>query len=49
VPPLSNFGLTERDLPAIAAKAQKSSSMKGNPIQLSMDELIGILRQALSD
>jgi alcohol dehydrogenase class IV len=47
VPSLSNFGLTERDLPAIAAKAQKSSSMKGNPIQLSIDELIEILRQAL--
>jgi alcohol dehydrogenase class IV len=47
VPSLSGFGLTEMDLPGIVAKAQKSSSMKGNPIQLAGDELTAILKQAL--
>jgi len=47
VPRLSSFGLTEKDLPAIADKAQKSSSMKSNPIQLTAGELTDILREAL--
>jgi alcohol dehydrogenase class IV len=47
IPPLSGFGLTKNDLPAIAAKAQKASSMKGNPIQLMAEELTDILKQAL--
>jgi alcohol dehydrogenase class IV len=47
VPRLSGFGLTENDLPAIAGKAQKSSSMKANPIQLTAGELTDILREAL--
>ncbi len=47
IPPLSGFELTENELPEIAAKAQKSSSMKGNPIQLTAEELIHILKQAL--
>ncbi len=47
LPRFSSFGLTENDLPAIAAKAQKSSSMKGNPVELTMEELTGILKAAL--
>lgn len=47
IPPLSSFGLKEADLPAIAAKAQNASSMKGNPVPLTIDELESILRQAL--
>jgi alcohol dehydrogenase class IV len=47
IPPLSGFGLTADDLPAIAAKAQKASSMKGNPIELTAEELTDILKQAL--
>ena len=47
VPRLSSFGLSTEDLPVIAAKAQKSSSMKGNPIRLTSEELTGILEQAL--
>ena len=47
VPPLSRFGLCESDIPQVAAQAQKASSMKGNPIELTERELSGILRQAL--
>jgi len=47
IPRLSTFGITEKDLPTIAAQAQKSSSMRGNPVLLSTDELVNILRRAL--
>ncbi len=47
VPRFSSFGLAERDLPPIAEKAQKSSSMKPNPIQLTVEELTEILQSAL--
>jgi len=43
VPSLSKFGLKEEDFPEIVAKAKKSSSMKGNPIALTDDELMQIL------
>lgn len=48
VPSLAEFGLTERDFPEVIAKAQKSSSMKGNPIKLTDDELLKILKKACS-
>jgi alcohol dehydrogenase class IV len=44
---LSSFGIAERDLPVIAAEAKKASSMRGNPVELTLDELAGILRAAL--
>lgn len=47
VPSLGKFGLKEQDFPAVVAKAQKSSSMKGNPITLTDTELIGILEKAI--
>jgi alcohol dehydrogenase class IV len=46
VPSLAEFGLREQDFPAVVAKAQKSSSMKGNPIELTDDELLGVLEKA---
>ncbi len=46
VPPLTQFGLKEQDFPTVVAKAQKSSSMKGNPIPLTDDELIQILKKS---
>ncbi|MHC4640050.1 MAG: iron-containing alcohol dehydrogenase [Planctomycetota bacterium] len=45
VPPLTQFGLKEQDFPTVVAKTQKSSSMKGNPISLTDDELIKILKK----
>ncbi len=47
VSPLSNFGLTREDFPTVVAKSQKASSMKGNPIALSDEELTDILGRAL--
>lgn len=45
--PLSSYGVTAHDVPEIAAKAQQASSMAGNPLELTLDELTGILRRAL--
>ncbi len=47
IPPLTNFGVTEADIPAVVAKAQRASSMQGNPLVLTAEELTQILRQAL--
>ena len=47
IPRLSIYGLTEKDLPAIAAQAQKASSMKGNPVSLTVEELTDILNAAM--
>ena len=47
VPCLSSLGLTPNELPALAGKAQKSSSMRGNPVQLTPEELTYILEKAL--
>jgi alcohol dehydrogenase class IV len=44
--PLARLGLKEQDSPTAVAKAQKSSSMKGNPIDLMQDELTKILKKA---
>jgi len=47
IPRLSSYGLEENALPVIAEKALKSSSMKPNPIQLTAEELIGVLMKAI--
>jgi alcohol dehydrogenase class IV len=47
VPPLSVFGVTPADFDLIIAKSKQASSMKGNPIALSDDELHQILSAAL--
>lgn len=47
VPGLGSYGMTGADIPAVVAKAAVASSMKGNPIALTTDELSEILRQAL--
>jgi alcohol dehydrogenase class IV len=46
VPSLAEFGLKKQDFPTIIAKSQRSSSMKGNPIELTNDELLEILKKA---
>ncbi|SNY92682.1 Alcohol dehydrogenase, class IV [Cohaesibacter sp. ES.047] len=47
LPSLSELGLQEEDIPAIAEASQASSSMKGNPLPLSAAELADILNKAL--
>ncbi len=47
LPGLRRFGLTEDALGEAVTKAQKSSSMQGNPIPLSDDELEAILTRAI--
>ncbi|MBN2315886.1 MAG: iron-containing alcohol dehydrogenase [Sedimentisphaerales bacterium] len=48
VPSLTEFGLAEREFSTAVAKARKSSSMKGNPIELTESELLEILKKACS-
>jgi alcohol dehydrogenase class IV len=47
IPRLSAYGLGEADIPGLCEKAQRASSMKGNPIQLTAGELGEILYSAL--
>jgi alcohol dehydrogenase class IV len=44
---LSNIGLTEAQFTNIIENAMKSSSMKGNPITLTVDELRNILQLSM--
>jgi alcohol dehydrogenase class IV len=47
IPGLRTYGIQESDLPEIAAKAARASSMKGNPVSLGEDTLIKILLESL--
>ncbi len=47
VRPLKDYGVTSTDIPVIVEKAAVASSMKGNPIVLTPEELTDILQQAL--
>ena len=47
LPPLADYQITEAEFPLLIEKAQAASSMKGNPIQLTEEELLKILQQAL--
>jgi alcohol dehydrogenase class IV len=49
VPSLACYGLKEQDFEIVTSKAKKSSSMKGNPVELTDDELLNIIRQANAD
>ena len=46
VTPLRDFGLSEDDFPSAVDKAKKASSMKGNPVTLTEEELTQILKKA---
>ena len=47
IPGLSSYGIATEHFPSIIAKAKRSSSMRGNPVQLAEEELAHILHQAL--
>lgn len=48
VPGLQDFGVSENDIPIIVEKGRQASSMKGNPLQLTDDELTSILSNSLA-
>jgi alcohol dehydrogenase class IV len=45
IPPLSEFGLKKEDIAIVVEKSKQASSMKGNPIELTDEELNDILRR----
>lgn len=47
IPGLHNFGLTQEAIAPLVEKAMRASSMKGNPIVLTREELAEILQRAL--
>jgi len=47
IPPLSIFGIKAGDIYTVVEKAKNSSSMKGNPVELSEQELANILSHGL--
>ena len=47
VPGLAEFGVVEADFPEIVSKSQPASSMRGNPLPLTDEELTAILHPAL--
>jgi alcohol dehydrogenase class IV len=47
IPPLRIYGVGEGDVPELVGRALRASSMKGNPIALSAEELSSVLRTAL--
>jgi alcohol dehydrogenase class IV len=46
IPALAVYGLEKADFPAVVTKSQNASSMKGNPITLTKEELLEILDKA---
>lgn len=47
VPPLRHYGMAARDVPELAEKAARASSMQGNPLVLRPEEIAEILERAL--
>ncbi|HET7459131.1 MAG TPA: iron-containing alcohol dehydrogenase [Gemmatimonadaceae bacterium] len=47
VPALSSFGVAASDVPNVVAQAKRASSMQGNPVALTDDELSAALAAAL--
>jgi alcohol dehydrogenase class IV len=47
IPALRGWGIAEADLPGVAEKAANASSMQANPLPLTAEELIAVVRAAL--
>jgi alcohol dehydrogenase class IV len=47
VPALARFGVTRDAIPDLVARAKRTSSMKANPVDLSDEELAGMLERAI--
>jgi len=48
IQPLKEYGLNPDEFPAIVEQSQKANSMKGNPVNLTDNELLAILKTALA-
>jgi alcohol dehydrogenase class IV len=48
IPPLAACGIQDQDVPVLVEAASQASSMKGNPITLTPEELREVLSRALS-
>ena len=48
VPPLSRYGIQPSDVSRLVPKARVASSMKGNPIALTDEELATIAERAVA-
>ncbi len=46
VRPLSDYGITGADLPSLVERAKQTSSMRGNPVSLTDDEIGEIVRRS---
>jgi alcohol dehydrogenase class IV len=47
IPPLSTYGITLQDLPALVDRSAAASSMQANPLRLTKVEMMQILEQSL--
>jgi alcohol dehydrogenase class IV len=47
IPGLGAYGLQERDFPELIEKSSKASSMQGNPIKLTVEEMEEVLKRAI--
>lgn len=47
VQPLSAYGMSEADVPDLVERAKRTSSMRGNPIPLTEDEIGEIVRRSM--
>ncbi len=47
IPPLRSYGVREEDTSTLVEKAAKASSMKGNPIALTTEELHAVLKNSI--
>ncbi len=48
IPPLKAYGMGEQDVPILVAEAAKASSMKGNPLVLTPEELSEVLTRSIA-
>ena len=48
IPPLADYGVSEPDIDGLVEESAKTSSMKGNPLVLTPDELREVLRRSIA-
>ena len=48
IPPLAVYGVSEKDVTGLVEESAKTSSMKGNPLVLTLEELREILLQSIT-